>query len=148
MPGKNDYVSVKINDRKIHMQKRLILCNLNELYSIFKTKYPNVKIGLSKFAEFRPKYCVLAGSSGTHTVCICIYHENIKLMLKEINMQYLTDDPNLILTDYCDCLKLTICPDATSLCYLRTCLNCPGIEKIKKSLIHSFEQENLDEIKM
>ena len=52
MPGKKDYVSIAKNE---HRQKRLILCNLHELYSAFKEKHPNVKVGFSKFAELRPK---------------------------------------------------------------------------------------------
>ena len=35
----------------------------------------------SKFAEFRPKECVLPGSSGTHSVCVCTKHQNVKLMI-------------------------------------------------------------------
>lgn len=112
MPGMKDYVSVKINDSKIHVQKRLILCNLNELYSIFKTQNPDVKLGFSKFAQLRPKHCVIAGSSGTHTVCVCVYHENLKLMLRKIKLEYLTENTNLKLIDFRDCLKLTMCPDA------------------------------------
>ena len=27
----------------------------------------------SKFAEIRPKECILAGESGTHAVCMCVY---------------------------------------------------------------------------
>ena len=76
MPGQKDYVSI---GKKIHKQKRLLLCNLNELYSAFKVKYPNHKIGLSKFCALRPKWCVTVSSSGTHTVCVCTIHQNTHL---------------------------------------------------------------------
>lgn len=56
------------------------------MYANFKNTHPNVKIGLSKFCSLRPKCCELAGSSGTHSVCVCIYHQNIKLMLEGANM--------------------------------------------------------------
>ena len=46
MPGKKDYLSIS---KGIHKQKRLILCNLKELYAAFKKKYPDIKIGFSKF---------------------------------------------------------------------------------------------------
>ena len=41
MPGKKDYVSIA---RNVHVQKRLILSNLRELFVEFKTEYPNLKI--------------------------------------------------------------------------------------------------------
>ena len=37
------------------------LCNLQELYTAFKEKHPNVNIVFSKFCVLRLKWCVLAG---------------------------------------------------------------------------------------
>jgi hypothetical protein len=42
LPGKKDSVSVSKN---VHVQKRLILCNLKELYEAFKTKLSIAKVG-------------------------------------------------------------------------------------------------------
>ena len=36
-------------------QKRLLLLNLNELYTTFKHENPELKIGISKFCNLRPK---------------------------------------------------------------------------------------------
>lgn len=44
-------------------------------------QFPNI-CSFSKFAELRPRNCVLAGASGTHTVCVCAIHQNVKLMLE------------------------------------------------------------------
>ena len=52
------------------------LCNLQELYTAFKEKHPNVNIRFSKFCALRPKWCVLAGSKMTHSVCVCSAHQN------------------------------------------------------------------------
>ena len=41
------------------------LCSLKVAYRCFKDTNPTVKIGFSKFAELRPRDCVLAGASGT-----------------------------------------------------------------------------------
>lgn len=83
LPGKRDSKSVIQKDgKRQHVQKKLVLMNISELYENFKEKYPDVKIGFSKFASLRPQHCVLAGSSGTHTVCVCTIHENVKLMLE------------------------------------------------------------------
>lgn len=82
MPGKKDFVSVKNEDgSRTQVQKRLILSNLKELFQRFREEYPAEKIGFSKFASLRPRHCVLAGASGTHTICVCVIHQNIKLMM-------------------------------------------------------------------
>ena len=75
-PGKRDYVISKNDECKVYIQRRLVLCNLQEAYAIFKDQYPAIKIGFSMFASNRPKHCILAGTSGTHTVCVCVYHQN------------------------------------------------------------------------
>ena len=76
MPGKKDYVSIA---------KGVVLCNLREMYTAFKEKYPNVKLRFFKFCTFQPKWCVLAGSSGTHSVCVCRIHQNAILLVDAIN---------------------------------------------------------------
>ena len=83
IPGRKDYVSIKHN---IHHQKRLILCNLNELFRAFKEQNPTVSLRFSKFCILRPKWCVLAGSAGTHAVCGCTMHQNVKLLLETLNI--------------------------------------------------------------
>lgn len=90
LPGKKDTKSVVQPDgtRKL-VQKKLVLSNLQELYQSFKEKYPLDKIGFTKFTLLRPKHCVLAGSSGTHTTCVCTLHENVKLMLQGANYSLL-----------------------------------------------------------
>ena len=72
---KKKYVSVSCNT---HKQKQLILSNLNELYTNFKSKYVSTSIGFLKFC----------GSSGTHSVCTCTYHQNMKLLLAPLNVTY------------------------------------------------------------
>ena len=86
MPGKKDFVSVKKESKRVHVQKRLVLSNLREVYHEFKEKFPERKIVFSKFAELRPKHCILAGASGTHSVCVCTIHQNVKLMIFEMQL--------------------------------------------------------------
>ena len=73
MPGKKDYASIKVNDTRISVQKRLLLGNLKEVYWQFKDQFPAEN---TRFAEFCPKYCVLARACGTHAVCACTIHQN------------------------------------------------------------------------
>ncbi|KAJ8688286.1 hypothetical protein QAD02_024081 [Eretmocerus hayati] len=98
MPGMKDVKCVRVdNNVKVFVQKRLVLYNIRELYLKFKDLHPDVKVGMTKFAEARPVHCVLAGSSGTHSVCVCVYHQNVKLMLKGLDISAFTSGT---LTDY------------------------------------------------
>ena len=54
VPGKKIYVSVSkgVPKQKLCNLKKS-LCNLQELYTAFKEKHPNVDISFSKFSAFR-----------------------------------------------------------------------------------------------
>jgi hypothetical protein len=60
MPGTKDYVSLNSEAKKVHIHKQMILCNLKE-------QNPEKLLDFPKFAELRPKNCVLAGVSGMHS---------------------------------------------------------------------------------
>ena len=77
------------------------LCNLQELYTAFKEKHANVNIGFSKPCALRPRWCALAGSKMTHSVCVCSAHQNVVLLVDAM-------DGDLT---YKDLIKLTLsCP--------------------------------------
>ncbi|EFN85912.1 hypothetical protein EAI_10824, partial [Harpegnathos saltator] len=87
MPNQKDVITVIHNGEKRKKQKRLMLCDIISLHNQFKMrkffnkeKFPHFQISFSKFAELRPKWCVSAGSNGTHTVCVCTIHQNFKNM--------------------------------------------------------------------
>lgn len=86
MPNKKDTITVKMGDQKEKKQKRLLLCDIKDLYVRFKGQYTQSPIGLSKFAELRPKWCILAGASDTHSVCVCTIHQNFKTMVDAANL--------------------------------------------------------------
>ncbi|XP_074105433.1 uncharacterized protein LOC141531481 [Cotesia typhae] len=91
LPGKRDFLSIRNdNGQREHIKKKIILCNLKELYEIFKEQNLENRIGFSSFASLRPLHCVEAGSGGTHTVCVCAIHQNIKLMMLGSNLASLT----------------------------------------------------------
>lgn len=138
MPGKKDFVSVRIDGQSVHMQKRLILSNLKETYQLFKDKFPDEKIGFSKFAELRPRHCVLAGGSGTHSVCVCTIHQNVKLMIIGANI------PELM--SYQHCLAQIICNPPLPDCYLGSCGYCPGIVKLTELLESTMNEHLIDSI--
>ncbi|XP_065079406.1 uncharacterized protein LOC135702303 [Ochlerotatus camptorhynchus] len=115
-PGKRDYLISKNDEGEIYVQRRLVLCNLQEAYSIFKNTYPDIKIGFSMFASNRPKHCILAGTSGTHTVCVCIYHQNVKLIFKTLQSRQSLPDG---VDSYHDLFKKIICQNPTLFKLLR-----------------------------
>lgn len=147
MPGKKDYVTVLEHQEKVQKQKRLIMCNLKEAYKEYKNIYcDEVHIGFSKFAELRPKQCILAGASGTHTVCICAIHQNVKLMLDGCKIQKISENMATHIKTYRDCLQQIICDDPTVECYFNNCQNCPGTSAFMSSLQLTYEEEMIDTI--
>lgn len=82
LAGMRDSVTVKGPDGNKTFPKKMVLCNLNELYAAFEETHPEIRIGFSKFTQLRPPHCVLAGTTGTHSSCLCLIHQNISLMLQ------------------------------------------------------------------
>ena len=145
MAGMKDFVSVKIGDTRMHVQKRLILCNLREVYASFKTKHGNAQIGFSKFADLRPKECVLAGASGTHSVCVCTVHQNVKLMWigAKLNQLTLEDIP---LKSYKHGLAQMTCNPPLLACHMGDCANCPQRSTFNEQLKVLMDSEMIDEV--
>jgi hypothetical protein len=99
LPEMKNVISVKqSNGKRIKIQKRLLFVNINELHSDLKKKLKDAvdvkTIGLSVFVDQRPKHVITVGASGTHSVCVCIYHQNVKLMLSGIGLY---DDRHLLM---------------------------------------------------
>ena len=61
------------------------LCNLQELYTAFKEKHPNVNIGFSKLCALRPKWFVLSGSKMTDSISVCRAHQNVVLLVDAVD---------------------------------------------------------------
>ena len=117
MPGKKDFVSVKQGEQHVHIQKRLVLSNLREVYQLFKDEFPTETVGFSKFADFQPKHCILAGASGTHSVCVCTIHQNVKLMMLGVKLSELIAQNDIPLSTYHNCLAQMICNPPQPGCY-------------------------------
>ncbi|XP_074096104.1 uncharacterized protein LOC141525487 [Cotesia typhae] len=147
MPGMKDFVSIRSDDgNRIHVQKRLILSNLKELYQCFCEINPTERIGFSKFVSLRPKHCVLAGASGTHTICVCTIHQNVKLMMLGANIYSLTRNTEKPIKHYSDYLSMIICENPSFQCYLGGFKNCPGVDELSKILLKCFEDREIENI--
>ena len=105
-------------------KKCLALCNLREIYAVFKEKYVNVKLGFSKFCTFQPKWCVLAGSLGTHSVCVCSIHQKAILLVDAINWDI----------TYKDLISKIVCDSIRKECMMHRCESCPGTASLKQFL--------------
>jgi hypothetical protein len=164
LPGMKDYVSVKGADgTREKKQKSLILCNLKEAHEKFKELHPKL-VGFSKFAELRPKECVLPGASGTHSVCVCDKHQNVKLMMaaivnifKPIMSSHLNEpglstssqdeDPNInYICHYRHCLAILQCNPPMEKCYFGKCDQCPIKETFIELLTKAFDRRGIDNV--
>ena len=100
------------------------LCNLQELYTTFKEKHPNVNIGFSKFCALRLKCCVLASSKMTHFVCVCRVHQNVMLLVNAIDWDL----------TYKDLIKKIVYNCESNKCIRHRCESCPGTATLKEDL--------------
>lgn len=95
------------------------------------------------FASNRPKHCILAGTSGTHTICVCIYHQNVKLMFKALqDRKSLPAD----LKSYHDLFSKILCTNPKELCWLKTCEHCPEMQIIGSELITFLSEANIESL--
>lgn len=145
MPGRKDYISVVKNGKREHEQKRLLLFNISELHEKFKNAFPEITISLSKFRKLRPRECILAGQSGTHNVCVCKIHENIRLKFIAIKQELKKKSVNFDIKPR-DVFQDILCQNAKPDCYFSTCENCPGSIGIFNQLKMLLENNEISQI--
>lgn len=145
MPGRKDFVSVKRNGDRVQEQKRLLLHNINEIHSKFKEKFPQIKISLSTFRRLRPSECISAGNSGTHNVCVCKIHENMRLKFVALKEELLKKHFTFNLK-YNDAFNSMLCANPKSECFFSKCTSCPGPSKINNDLKILLESAGISKI--
>ena len=88
-PGRKDRVIIRERKEgkkvKTIIQARYMLMSLAEAHSIYCKESTNT-IGLSKCCDLRPKQVKLFDTL-PHNVCICPYHENVRLLLKALQCE-------------------------------------------------------------
>lgn len=82
-----------------------------------------------------PKWCISVGSSGTHSVCVCTIHQNVKLMLDAINCD----------KSYKELIDLIVCDQTLANCMLRRCDDCPGVVPLRDFLHQLLESDDDNE---
>lgn len=142
--GMRDYIMHSEKGERVTIQRRMILVNLREAYEIFKSKYENEKVGFSKFASIRPPECVLAMEKyGTHTTCVCCYHQNVKLTIDSLKQNGVLAN----LSHYRDYIELMLCNEdkRTSNCHLNSCEICPGRKDAVGMFLTGLEDSMIEE---
>ena len=78
------------------------------------------RLDFQSLPELRPRHCVLAGASGTHSVCVRNIHQNVKLMIHGVKLgEFSTPDGTSF--SYQDCIAKAICNPPLPTCYIGTC---------------------------
>ena len=135
-PGKKDCISVQSEGSRKRVQKRLLLVTCKEAYVHFKQTYSGIKLGVSLFTSLKPKEVISPGASGTHSVCVCQYHQNIKLKIVTTSLH--KSEALLINTSetevtYKHLLARLVCNPSRRECYLDKCDQCPDSTDLGKT---------------
>ena len=131
-PGMKDTVSVRVQagQKKVKIQKRLLLMNVDELYFKFKEFCLNTlcmkACGRSKLFTLRPEHVVEVGSRGTHNVCVCEKHQNVKLMIDALCNKNV--DKHLF-------MDRIVCDINAYDCMMKKCVRCPGIASLRLQIV-------------
>ena len=128
------FVSVTKDSVKRKHQKCLPLLNIKQLFLDFKKAYPTVKIGLSKFCKLRPKWMKTVNHGSMDSVCLCQYHQNVKLFVSVIPGNF----------EYKDILSKVVCNIDLRKCMLHLCSYCPGKTNLNKFLAEHFINNEFD----
>ena len=85
LPGKKDTIIVREKDgSKVIYQKRILFNNLRENFELFKEENKDVDLSRSSFAQLRPPF-VVPKAALAHRNCLCLYHENVCLLLESLD---------------------------------------------------------------
>ena len=129
-PGVKDCFRIKNEEGiKETVKKQLVLMNLKEAFALYKADPNNPNIGFSSFASLRPRNCVLAGAAGTHSVCVCTYHQNVKLQFSSLGIKQV---------NYKSLFENSVCDINNRNYMLQICKSCPKDQGVKDFLM-SFE---------
>ena len=125
-PGKKDFITVKKDGQRVKLQKKILIMTVMEAFKQFKTEFPEVKIGKSKFAALRPEN-VVSVTDKDQNVCCCQYHENFELLVNGIRKQ----KPNIPTSE---ALILQSVCGWNMECHLGNCDDCKDFDSLIREL--------------
>ncbi|CAF4590144.1 unnamed protein product, partial [Rotaria socialis] len=135
LPGKRDTVVVKDDDgKKVTYQKRILINNLRETYEFFKDENKSVDLSRSSFADLRPVF-VFSKSALAHRNWLRVYHENVRLLLKDVD-KYVDGTQCSSLSTFTDSL---VCSTNNEECMFGCCSICKDFfsENIQENVSNS-----------
>ena len=105
---------------KSTQQVRYMMMSLREVYIKFLEQNPTTKMSLSKFCE--PS--VELFDHLPHQVCLCSYHENIRLLLVALS------ERSSLSTEFSSFVEQVTCDATSKKCMIRECSIC--MDRIKE----------------
>ena len=105
---------------KTTQQVCYMLMSLREAYNSFKEQHSAIKMSLSKFCELRPPNVKLFEHL-PHQVCLCSYHENVRLLLVGLR------DHSSLSTEFSSFIKQVTCDATSKECITQNCANCVSL---------------------
>ena len=100
-------------------QKRFLTITLKEVHALYlEENAATAPVSLSKFASLRPAYVRLRADT-PHNVCVCKYHENVRLLLITLS-RHNRDIP----TDFKTFIDSIVCNQEDLKCMRRMCDEC------------------------
>lgn len=90
--------------------------------------------------------CVLAGVRGTHSVRVCVIHQNFKAMFDASNLIELTKESQYQLQGYADCIKFFLCRNPKPDCYLGICQRCPKLSDFQEYVTSLLLENDVEDI--
>ncbi|KAJ8051205.1 hypothetical protein HOLleu_04685 [Holothuria leucospilota] len=119
-PNRKDKVKITNEDGSVtDAQKRFMVMTLKECHSLFVTEKPDKYVSLSKFCSLRPVHVFLS-QDFPHTVCICRYHENVRLLLEGLHKSVSMEIP----THFHDFISTVVCNQENEACMFGECKDC------------------------
>ena len=150
MPGKRDYVSMRVDGIKENIQKRLIERQLERGLHTVQNRTPTTAI---RFLQVR------STSSQKRCTARCQWHaqplhayQNAKLKLHGAKLERASAYRNILGDDYKGeinykhLLAALACNRAMPECSLGKCVHCPSVDQLKGKLTAAFDELSVDEI--
>ena len=123
-PGRKDRVIIREKNAdgsrsKQTVQVRYLLMSLKESHQLYSDEHPQNKIGLSKYCELRPHHVKLFDHI-PHNVCVCSYHENVRLLLVALK------EHTALSIEFRRFINQVTCDSEQKNCMSRECEKCKG----------------------